>query len=339
MATHPAPGEEKSMTVFDDPKSPVPDPSAEQASEQSTESGQSLEQLAEKIVVGVPEPAQTSFSDSDSPGYLPSVSPATPHRPLLPEDLRVPWGWLHFLSFMIFGIVSFAITQIGAVVYLVAQSHNTHLTQKELERLYTSKPIIPITATILLYVLIILFLYISISALKDLPFWRTFGWRKLVPTAAAPAKPWIYLVGGIALSFCVAIVSSRLKTPENLPIEEMFKSRYGAFLLMGVAVLIAPLVEETVFRGYLYPLFAKSLGIAPGIVITGVLFGLMHAPQLGWTWGLVAMLIGVGIVFTLARAKAGTVLASFLLHLAYNSTFAFSAIVATHGFTRMPPHP
>jgi hypothetical protein len=265
--------------------------------------------------------------------------PPAPHQPLLPEDLRVPWGWLHFLCFAIFGIVSFVITQVGTVLYLVAQSHGARLNQKDLEHLATSKPIIPITATILLYVLVILFLYISVSKLKDLPFWRTFGWRKLVPTAGVPAKPWVYFVGGIALSFCVAIVSSRLKTPENLPIEELFKSRYGAFLLMGMAVLIAPMVEETVFRGYLYPLFAKSLGVVPGIVITGVLFGLMHAPQLGWTWELVAMLMGVGIVFTLARARAGTVLASFLLHLAYNSTFAISAIVATRGFTRMPPHP
>jgi len=32
---------------------------------------------------------------------------------------------------------------------------------------------------------------------------------------------------------------------------------------MGMAVLIAPLVEETVFRGYLYPLFAKNLASHP----------------------------------------------------------------------------
>jgi len=50
------------------------------------------------------------------------------------------------------------------------------------------------------------------------------------------------------------------------------------------------------------------------------------------------MLITVGIVFTLARARAGTVMASFLLHLGYNSMIAISAIIATHGFTRMPPH-
>jgi hypothetical protein len=65
----------------------------------------------------------------------------------------------------------------------------------------------------------------------------------------------------------------------------------------------------------------------------------MHGAQLGWTWGLVSTLITVGIIFTFARARAGTVLASFLMHFGYNSMIAFSAIVSTHGFTRMPPHP
>jgi hypothetical protein len=257
----------------------------------------------------------------------------------VPEDLRIPWGWPHFAAFLGFGIVSFIATQLGATLYLLSQSHNTHPTQKDLEHLAGSRPIIPITANVLLYVLIILFLYVSIAILKDFPFWRTFGWRKLIPVPGAPSSPWVYFATGIGLSLCVAIVSSRIKTPENLPIEELFKSRVGAFLLMGMAVLIAPLVEETVFRGYLYPLFAKDFGVAPGIVITGVLFGLMHAPQLGFTWGLVAMLVAVGIIFTFARARAGTVLASYLLHLGYNSTIAITAIVATHGFTKMPPHP
>jgi hypothetical protein len=51
------------------------------------------------------------------------------------------------------------------------------------------------------------------------------------------------------------------------------------------------------------------------------------------------VLIGVGIIFTLARAFAGTVVASFLMHLGYNSMIAITSIIATHGFTRMPPHP
>jgi membrane protease YdiL (CAAX protease family) len=325
--------EEKGMSIFDDSKPPAPDSPVDPLKD----SQNSLDDLASKIAVGTPEPAAGPSGDRMILTDVPS-SPPPPYQPQVPEDLRIPWGWPHFAAFLGFGIVSFIATQLGATLYLLSQSHDSHPTQKDLEHLAGSKPIIPITANVLLYVLIILFLYVSIAILKNLPFWHTFGWRKLIPVPGTPSNPWVYFAAGIGLSLCVAIVSSRMKTPENLPIEELFKSRVGAFLLMGMAVLIAPLVEETVFRGYLYPLFAKNLGVAPGIVITGVLFGLMHAPQLGFTWGLVAMLIAVGIIFTLARARAGTVLASYLLHLGYNSMIAVTAILATHGFTRMP-HP
>ena len=80
-------------------------------------------------------------------------------------------------------------------------------------------------------------------------------------------------------------------------------------------------------------------GSALSIVLTGGFFGLLHGAQLGWTTGLVTMLVIVGVIFTYVRASTGTVLASFLMHLGYNSMIAVSAIVSTHGFTRMPPHP
>ena len=107
---------------------------------------------------------------------------------------------------------------------------------------------------------------------------------------------------------------------------------------MAMAVFVAPLVEETLFRGYLYPLFARSFGVTPAIFVTGILFGLMHGYQLGWTWTLVTVLIVVGIIFTLVRARTGSVFASYLMHLGYNSLIAIAALLGTHGFTQMPKH-
>jgi membrane protease YdiL (CAAX protease family) len=83
-------------------------------------------------------------------------------------------------------------------------------------------------------------------------------------------------------------------------------------------VLVAPLVEETVFRGFLYPVIARRLGIAAGVAITGTLFGLMHAAQLWGGWGQIALLILVGVVLTWVRARTGTVAASYFVHLGYN---------------------
>ena len=322
------------MSQFDEQTPPLGSVPPEDS---STESQQSPEDLASKIVIGVPEPASDLPVTTIS---LAELQPVPPDPQLnLPEDLRISWGWLHFLGFVIFAIISFLITQVAAGVYLVAQSHNARLSEKDLQQLIIAKPQVPIAANVILFGLIIFFLYITLSVMDGVPFWRTLGWRKLVPAPMASSKPWLYFIGGIGLAICVAIASSSMKTPDNLPIEQLFKNRTGAFLLMGMAVLLAPLVEETVFRGYLYPLLAKSVGVAPAVVVTGVLFGLMHGAQLGWTWGLVAMLVTVGIIFTLARARSGTVLASFLLHLGYNSMIAFSAILSTRGFTHMPPHP
>src|SRR5207253_10506824 len=74
---------------------------------------------------------------------------------------------------------------------------------------------------------------------------------------AGKGRPWMYFLSGSGLSLFVIGASSRVKNAEHVPIQEMFKSRSGAMLLMTMAVLVAPLVEETVFRGYLYPVFAR----------------------------------------------------------------------------------
>jgi membrane protease YdiL (CAAX protease family) len=335
------------MNPFDDyPNSPPPE-------DANPKTKEPLDDLAERIVVHTPEGGEQIPGDPIS--FV--GSSATPPPPAvishLPEDLRISWSWVHLLFFGLFTIVSLIVIQLAIVIYYAA---GQHLTQKQMEQIFQSKPQLAVGSNVLWFFLIFLFLYVTLAVLRNRPFWATLGWKRLNPEAPAPSNPWVYFGAGIGLALGVAIVSSHLKTPEHLPIQDLFKNRTGALLLMAMAVFVAPLIEETVFRGYLYPLFASSFsrvaarfgadpanairtGTVLGIVLTGALFGLMHGAQLGWTWGLVAMLVTVGIIFTLARAQAGTVLASFLLHLGYNSMIAFSAIVSTRGFTQMPPHP
>jgi membrane protease YdiL (CAAX protease family) len=280
-----------------------------------------------------------------------AVSPAAKFRSYLPEDLRISWSWAHLVTFLVFGFGSLVIVQLGAVLLL---SSNKHLSQKQLQQMIESKPQFLVGTNVLWYALLFLFLYMTLAVLRGSPFWRSLGWKKLnAGPAAGKGQPWMYFLSGCGLAVFVAIASSGVKDADHTPIQELFKNRTGAILLMSMAVFVAPLVEETVFRGYLYPLFASKIsslaeifgvdplaairvGTAAGIFITGVLFGLMHAPQLGWTWGLVSLLILVGVIFTFARARTGTVVASFLLHLGYNSMIAVTSIIATRGFTHMP---
>jgi len=281
------------------------------------------------------------------------VSPAaTAPSSNLPADLRISWSWPHLLVFVLFAITSqFTI----AIVVLAYFSANGHLSQKQLKHLFESDPRLIVGTNVLWFALIILFLYITLGVLRDSPFWRSLGWKRLNrDLGGGKGSPWMYFLCGCGLSIFVVIASSRVKDAEHAPIQELFKSREGALLLMGMAVFVAPLVEETIFRGYLYPVLARIFsavaeffgtesprairaGMVFSILLTGFLFGLVHAPQLGGNWGLVSLLVLVGVIFTFARAWTGTVVASFLLHLGYNSMIAVTSIIATHGFTHMPP--
>lgn len=261
------------------------------------------------------------------------ASPYPPEK-TYPPDLQITWSWPHFIVFSAFAFISLALIQgVMAAMYMP----HRRMTSRQLEEYLISKPQFTIGSMLLWYAAIFLFLYVTLSLLRGHSFWETLGWRKLVPIQKElPKNPLIYLLAGCGLSFFVALMTSSMKTPENTPIEELFKFRETALLFVCMAVFVAPLVEETLFRGYLYPIFARSFGITPAILLTGLLFGLMHGAQLGWTWGLVSMLTLVGIVFTLVRARTGTVFASFLMHLGYNSLISIIAIVTTHGFTKVP---
>ena len=48
------------------------------------------------------------------------------------------------------------------------------------------------------------------------------------------------------------------------------------WLIFPMVVLMAPLVEEVLFRGVIYRVLAQALGARWGIVLSGLIFGLVH---------------------------------------------------------------
>ncbi len=272
-------------------------------------------------------------------GSDPSLA-AEPLAPLsqrvYPPDLQISWSWLHLVVFLFFILISLLTVQ---TIFLTAYAPHQKMTTEQLEQYMLSKPQVAIGSTVVIYALLLFFLYVTLALLRGQPFWSTLGWRKILPKSdGQPRHPLIYFFVGCGLSLLVFALTSVIQTPENTPIEEVFKYKQTAVLFVATAVLIAPLAEETIFRGYLYPMFARWFGIVPSIVITGVLFGLMHGPQLGGAKSLIAIMSLVGIIFTAVRARTGSVFASFLMHLGYNSLIGVSLALATHGFTQVPTH-
>jgi membrane protease YdiL (CAAX protease family) len=273
-------------------------------------------------------------SAPQSPVSLPEP-PAPHHHRRLPEDVLTPWGWRDLLLFVIVALASLIlVTNVmayGALLWL-------KIKPDDLKTFLMTNATFLSLRTALWYATMIAYLFAMIRWNRHLPFGRTIGWRdwrsKTVPRAALYA---LCAVGGMALAVVVEAGSIAFRTKAKLPIEALFHDRAGVLWLMAVGILLAPAVEETIFRGYLYPVLARTIGVEGGILVTGFLFGLMHAPQLWGGWGQIGLLVLVGIVLTYARARTGTVLASWLLHLGYN-TFLFAGFVlSTGGLRHLPP--
>ncbi len=269
------------------------------------------------------------------PAASPQVLPPPPSARQLPDDVFTPWGWPHLLLFLFVAVAGLIlltnVMAYAAVLWFKVKPDHIK------SFVMTSATFLSLR-TAIWYIFMIGYLYATICLGRPWPFWRTIGWRDFrqhgVPRAAGYL---LFALGGMVLAVVVQLGSIFFQTKAKLPIEALFHNRRGILVLMAVGILLAPAVEETIFRGFLYPVLARSLGVAGGILTTGLLFGLMHAPQLWGGWGQIGLLIVVGIVLTYARARTGSVVASWLLHVGYN-TFLFAGFfISTGGLRHLPP--
>jgi membrane protease YdiL (CAAX protease family) len=290
------------------------------------------------------EPSVPSSAGSAAPEMQTSRAPrlTVPHEPpppvylRYPEDLRAPWGWFDLLLLVAIALIGTFLISIVLVGVFAAFG----MTPTVLQKSANAKSLFLIMNQAVLSLGLLAYLATQIRMRFQSPFWRTIGWRPL-QTDAVPRRV-VYLglvLGGFSLSFLVQLASAALQTKAKLPIQEYFQDPRSALLLMLMSILLAPLVEETIFRGYIYPVLARSVGVGTGVVITGTLFGLLHAPQLWGGWGQILLLIGAGIIFTAARAISRTVVASYMLHVSYNSFLFIAFLVASHGLRQFPPNP
>jgi hypothetical protein len=88
------------------------------------------------------------------------------------------------------------------------------------------------------------------------------------------------LVGLIVLFIILDAIWSVLFNPGKEKILEQLGSNEGAGLLVLSAALtcvVAPISEEILFRGFIFTALRSWRGTIPAAVITGVLFGAVHA--------------------------------------------------------------
>ncbi len=164
---------------------------------------------------------------------------------------------------------------------------------------------------------------------------------------------------GIILSFSVQAMSSLATLPKDIPMDDFFRTPSDVWLVTAFGILVAPLFEEILFRGFLLPAFAiaydwLSLPRTPAAhetwlsnnsltraslvfssVLTSIFFAALHGQQTGFAWPVLVLLFCVSLILSYVRLRLRSVMASTLIHASYNTTIFLTAFIATGGFRHL----
>lgn len=110
------------------------------------------------------------------------------------------------------------------------------------------------------------------------------------------------------------------------------QDQWSVGLMAFSAAIVAPLAEEVIFRGYLYPVAKSFGGITAGVLFSALLFAACHGNV-----PLLLPLFLLGILLALAYEWTGSIWASISIHFFFNSaTVAMQLAMRTGLFPELP---
>jgi membrane protease YdiL (CAAX protease family) len=253
----------------------------------------------------------------------PQPIPAEP-TPLVPEPDAV---WELAKDLLVLGCIVVAVFISTGMV--LAFAHSLPVYRNLALTTMISDPRVVVGAQAVSYPLVLAVMVVLVRIRTGEPFLRAIAWKW--PEGRAPR---FFLMGAL-LAFAIATLSRLLPIPKSLPIDKFFDTPTSAYLMSFFGILLAPLLEEMFFRGLLYPVLRRTLGMALGLLLTAAAFAAIHGEQLGNAWAPVFSIFIVGVALTLVRERTGSVAASFLTHCGYNTTLFVTLWFASDHFRHL----
>ncbi|HLH12487.1 MAG TPA: CPBP family intramembrane glutamic endopeptidase [Methylovirgula sp.] len=166
------------------------------------------------------------------------------------------------------------------------------------------------------------------TALAILAFARWRGhsaWRSIIgfmPVAQHLKDKRLWIIAGLALVYSVAATAALgYFYPKSETWLTMPSDRPSFVLLFFLAVVLAPITEELLFRGWIYTSLRSSLGLWPAVILSAAFFGLAHYES---THLYALAVFPLGLALAAIRERSGSVKASMLFH-AFNNLIAVCA--------------
>jgi membrane protease YdiL (CAAX protease family) len=235
----------------------------------------------------------------------------------MPASVRPRRRWLMLLGLPIWTLLGFAVAQllVSGLLWLLVHS-GVSLTRLNPAILDTVVAALVYVTTLLLVVGVPFWVKRDQTSrqeagLSRLPDWRDFG--------TAPLAFIVYIILSGIFIYIVSLVVPTFDVTQAQEVGFTSLNRsYEYILAFLTLVVVAPLAEEAIFRGYLFGKLRKYVPIWVSVVITSLLFGALHLPAEHLQWNVAIDTFVLSVVLCSIRQMTGSIWAGVLVHMMKN---------------------
>lgn len=254
----------------------------------------------------------------------------SPSEVLAPVPSRRRWGML--LGLPLWVLISFVTAQmiVSGLLWLLMQLGVSlaHVNSAVLDTMIAALVYI---LTLVLVVGVPWRLKRSDTSLRELGVARLPSWTD-IGTAPLVFAGYIVLSGALAYLISHLVPVFDVTQAQDVGFTSLSRG-YEYMLAFLTLVVLAPIAEETIFRGYLFGKLRRYVPVWGAIVMTSLLFGALHLPAEHLQWNVALDTFVLSLVLCSLRQMTGSIWAGVLIHMMKNG-LAFYILFINH--TLMP---
>lgn len=228
------------------------------------------------------------------------------------------WRWWALLYIPVWVVFSFALAQV--VIYLLVQA-----------LLFIHVPLANIDEATFQALLSAVIYILSLLIAIGVPLWlrkrqttrEELGLMRLPRWMDMLLAPAAFIIYGLLSAIILWVASTALPNINWQQAQQVgfssLHARYEYLLAFITLVVVAPLAEETLFRGYLFGKLRTRVPVWAAVLVTSLVFGGLHLGiSLPLQWNVAFDTFALSIILCGLRLVTGSIWAGVLLHMLKN---------------------
>lgn len=160
--------------------------------------------------------------------------------------------------------------------------------------------------------LITILIFWIVAKIRKKKFAQSASLKKFAPASVAPI-----VIGGIAFNFAISYLMGMIPFPQSWIDSYQASSNEllgGTGIAMWISVVImAPIVEEFTFRGFIYTRLKQGMAKWIAVILTSIVFGAVHGTLI---WAIYTFVFSLALICIFERT--GSLWGCIFFHMAFN---------------------